>query len=306
MPNELAGKLLERNRVGALLRVFASSPEVVEHQVESAITALRRLLVLRTNGKPTFARIDFLVSNDQRYADSDCDLTTTRLRALVDAEFSNFPVNVLNIKYGDIFCMLLNYGIVNQLEDRIPYSCIISHHASAYITQENIDALLGAMQQKARVAGLAFGEIKELVERGRVANTFSIWHNKSLMTIGGFDMRSAKPMKESTHPTITSKNAISPAYKKEEATYHVAGCEEIIPLVHLTRNFGPCIKIITATETNLTWGAHPLKDPEGYERHLAKIITKDARQQHMAGLVGADIAYLTEGMITSGESFPTV
>lgn len=299
MSYELAGKLLERNRVGALLRVFASTPDVVDHQVESAAIALRKLLALENNGKPTFARIDFLVSNDQRYEDSDCDLTTTKLRALVDTEFPNAPVNVLNIKYGDIFCMLLNYGIVNQLEDRIPYSCIISHHAHAYITEENINALLGAMQQKARVAGLAFGEIKELVEKGRVANTFSVWHNKSLMTVGGFDMRSAKPMRSSSHPTITRKNEISQEHPTKEATYHIAGCEEIIPLVHLTKNFGQCIKVVTATETNLAWGAHATKDPEGYERHLAKLITKSARQEHMAGLAGVDISYIEEGIITS-------
>ncbi len=292
MPSEFAGKLLERNRVGALLRVFASTPDVVEHQVESAITALRRLLILRTNGKPTFSRIDFLVSNDHRYADSDCALTTSRLRAIVDAEFSDSPVHVLDIKYGDIFCMLLNYGIVNQLEDRIPYSCIISHSASAYITQENIDALLGAMQQKARVAGLALYGITELVEKGRIANTFSIWHNKSLMTVGGFDLRSSKPLKNDLHSVVSRTNNLN-----KVSTYHVAGCEEIIPLIRLTKNFGACIKVISPNEKNVLWGTNATNDPTGYLNHLAKLATKDVRQQHMARLEGVDVSFLKEGIL---------
>src|SRR3989339_1809733 len=72
-------KLLERNRVGALLRVFAHTPQAVEPQVESAIRALRRLLSLRTGNRPSLARIDFLVSSDPDFADADCGLTAGRI-----------------------------------------------------------------------------------------------------------------------------------------------------------------------------------------------------------------------------------
>lgn len=80
-------KLLERNRVGALLRVFAFTPEAVEHQVASAMSAARRLLSLRTGNRPTLARVDFLVSSDPDFEDTDCGLTAGRLREEVHKHF---------------------------------------------------------------------------------------------------------------------------------------------------------------------------------------------------------------------------
>lgn len=53
MSAELAGKLLERNRVGVLMRVFSFTKDAVPFQVSSAMNAVSRLLALRTNGKPT-------------------------------------------------------------------------------------------------------------------------------------------------------------------------------------------------------------------------------------------------------------
>lgn len=299
MSQELASKLLERNRVGALLRIFAPTPDVVEYQIELAITSLKKLLALNTGGRPTFSRIDFLVSNDHRFADSDCDLTTTRLREVMDTQFSDAPVNVLNIRNGDIYCVLLNYGIANQLEDRIPYSCIISNHASLYITQEHIDALLAAMYQKARVAGLAFGKHEKLVQTGRVMNTFSMWHNKSLITVGGFDLRAMKPLKSDMHKvqTFAGHSTHLEEHIGEGEVYHAAGCEEIIPLIRMTRIFGQCIKIVSASDSTLAWGSDKEKDPQGYQRHYAKLATKDARQRYMAGLEGESIDFLKMGLM---------
>ncbi len=300
MSQELASKLLERNRVGALLRIFAPTPDVVEHQIELATTSLKKLLALKTGDKPTFSRIDFLVSNDHRFSDSDCDLTTTRLREVMDTQFPDAPVNVLNIRYGDIYCMLLNYGIVNQLEDRVPYTCIISNHASLYITQEHIDALLAAMYQKARVAGLAFGKHEKLVQTGRVMNTFSMWHNKSLITVGGFDLRAMKPLKSDMHKAQTvvgHSTHLEEHFGEGKAEYHVAGCEEIIPLIRMTRIFGQCIKIVSASDSTLSWGSDREKDPVGYQRHHAKLATKDARQRYMAGLEGESIDFLKTGLM---------
>ena len=164
MQLELATKLLERNRVGALLRIFSHSPEVAEAQIKSALEAARKLYEMELNGKKVFSRIDFLVSNDNRFEDSDYAEVASMLREAIDSNFpEGNPIRVLDIKNGDIYCMLLNYGVVNQLEDRVPYSMIISHTAHNYITIDNVAALLAAMQNKARVAGLAIREIGDLV-----------------------------------------------------------------------------------------------------------------------------------------------
>ncbi len=292
-----AKKLLERNRVGALLRIFAASPDVLEYQIQSGINAARKLLDIQIDGKRVFSRIDFLVSNDQRYEDSDCADTTVNLRKRVDELFSNDPVQVLDIKQGDVFCMLLNYGIVNQLEDRIPYTFIISHTAHAYITEHNIGSMLAAMQQKSRASGLALHNLSELVMKGRIVNTFAVWHNKSLMTVGGFDLRSAKPLVSTVCDTVTgicTYNAGTSTQK--EMTYHMAGCEEMIPLIRMTKNFGKCVTPIKP-ELTPEWGPTELDDPEGFKRSQAKLATKSLRQEHFANLEGVSADFLYEGIL---------
>lgn len=181
---QLAAKLLERNRVGVLLRIFAKTEADVEPQIDSALTALRKLQSLQTGERRTFARIDFLVSSDPNFDDTDCGLTADRLREAVREEFSDTSINVYEIKNGDIYAMLLNFGVANHLEDRIPYSLIISHWAHQHITETNVHALFAAIQNKARVAGLVIPEAAETIRQGRIANTFAMWHNKSLVTVG--------------------------------------------------------------------------------------------------------------------------
>lgn len=297
MSHALASKLLERNRVGALLRIFAATPDVVEVQVASALIAAEKLLNIQINGKKVFSRVDFLVSNDQRYEDSDCMETTIRLREEVDKKFGDSPVSVLDIKQGDIYCMLLNYGIINQVEDRIPYSCIISHTSHAYITEYNIAALLGAMQEKARFAGLALKGLEEGVMSGLVVNTFSMWHNKSLMTVGGFDLRSAKPLKETICDTVTGVCAAGAGiFAGKDIKYHIAGCEEILPSIRMIRNFGPCIKPIIPKESPI-WGPDFNKDPDGFKRAQAKLATKTLRQEYFASLEGETLDFIQKGII---------
>jgi hypothetical protein len=220
----------------------------------------------------------------------------------VQSEFSNAPVNVFEIKKGDIYCMLLNYGVVNQLEDRIPYSLILSHQVASYATQETINALLSAMQNKARVAGVALSELAELISEGRIANTFAMWHNKSLMTVGGFDLRAAKPMRqEILHKKKVVGHSATKALRHGDGKveYHVAGCEEIIPLLRIVRYFGRSIEVIIPVGEEAEWKETSEElDPHGYHRHLAKLATKDARQRYMAALEEMDIAYLKKGLMS--------
>ena len=304
MSENFAAKLLERNRVGVLLRIFANTPEAVPYVVASGLAALRRLLALRTGGHPTFSRIDFLVSSDPLFDDTDCGLTAERLRTVISEQFSDAPVHVLEIKRGDIYCMLLNYGVVNQLEDRIPYSLILSHNVASYATQETIDALLAAMYHKARVAGVTIKEISPLIERGLIANTFAIWHNKSLMTVGGFDLLAAKPLRDESakHKIVTGWSAArAERYGDGAVSFYVAGCEEIIPLVRFTKFFGPSIAIVEPQGEQLEWKEFPEEiDPKAYHRHHAKIATKESRQQVLASTEGVTPDYIKKGIMNFG------
>lgn len=289
---ELAGKLLDRNRVGALLRVLTPFPEMLDYQVTSALDAAAKLNDLKIDGKKVFARIDLLVSNDQRYGGSDTMSTADHLRAAIIERFTEkTPIHILNIQQGDLFCMLLNYGIVNQLEDRIPYSFIIRHAAQTYITEKNTAALLAAMHNKARVAGLAVRELHDSVMHGRIVNTFSVWHNKSLMTVGGFDVRAAMPLRGSEHPIITTSD--------EHGNMHshpLAGSEEIIPLIRMVRNFGPCIAPIEP-EKLADWKPDANEHPKERERLERLVASKKLRQEHFAKLEGTSLHFLTEGIL---------
>ena len=301
MSAELAGKLLERNRVGVLMRVFAFSQDSVAHQVSSAMGAVSRLLALRTNGRPTISRVDLLVASDPDYEDTDCGQTAARLREVVAEEFPDRGVYVSEIKKGDIYCMLLNYGLAMQIEDRIPYSIILSHRVSCYITQENIDGLLTAMYEKARVAGIMLPETKEFIRRGRVQDTFSIWHNKSLVTVGAFDLRAAKPGLVHAHlkEKVTGWSEERAKRHGDGAVeYNAAGCEEIIPQIRLVRFFGPCIRVVQPSETTADTCEIPLDvDPKGYHRHLAKLATKEERQRRFAATEGVDLEFIEKGLM---------
>ncbi|MFT5832219.1 MAG: hypothetical protein ACI9SY_000602 [Candidatus Paceibacteria bacterium] len=286
--SQLAEKLLERNRVGVLLRVFAKTEADVEPQIESALTALRKLQALQTGARKTFARIDFLVSSDPNFDDTDCGLTAEKLRESVRSEFSDIDISVYEIKKGDIYAMLLNFGVANHLEDRIPYSLIVSHWAHEHITEANVHALFAAVQNKARVAGLVIPEAADTIRKGRIANTFAIWHNKSLVTVGGFDLRAGKPMQSE----VTDDHIVTVG----EATYNAAGVEEIIPLLRFTKYFGPSIKVVEASESTHTEQIEKF-EAGWHTRHHAKFATKDVRQNYMAKVAGFDLDQISEGLL---------
>lgn len=300
MRNEYAGKVLARNRVGALIRVFADSPETVSYQVESALKALEQLLTIKVENRLVFSRIDFLVSDDNRFDDSDCGLTAEYLRSQIRLRYAGAPVSVLDVKNGDIYCLLLNYGIVNQLEDRVSYSLILSHEISEYVTREHIEALVAAMYCKARVAGLAISEIGGLVEKGRVANTCALWHNKSLMTVGGFDLRAARPERAHLHlhKKVTGESQEkAEKYGDPEVEYTLAGCEEIIPLVRFLKFFGPSVAIVKPHQQYAWHVGDDGGDTHAHMRHLAKLATKEIRQSHMASLENVSVDILEKGII---------
>jgi hypothetical protein len=276
-----AKKLLSRNRIGALLRIFAHDESSIEYQMESGLTALSKLAHLELDGKPIFSRIDFLVSGDQDYVDSGVPTFADILRKKIEELYPLSSINVLEIKKGDIYTVLLNYGIANQLEDRVTYSAIISHNAHEYITTENISAMLSLLYKKNRAVGLAVGQVKETVEKGHISNTFSIWHNKSLISVGGMNLFAMQVKK---HQLDTAHYIVKNQYK-----YPRSGCEHIIPLVYMSRIFGKCLGVVIPP-SGQSWSiVDKERDDKAHARHLHITETFKERELYMASLIGGEI-----------------
>src|SRR6185436_17324721 len=112
--------LLHHKRVGLVLRVFSPKPELVDQSVRQVATTIDRATRLVIEGKSVFSRIDVLVSADGRYGDTDCGDTPRALNQAIDGAYRNTYVS--EVKCGDIFCGMLNYGVAHQMRDRIDYT----------------------------------------------------------------------------------------------------------------------------------------------------------------------------------------
>jgi len=283
-----AEQLLEHNRVGVLMRVFATSESDAENQIHSAMVALEQLLHIQTGARKTFARVDFLVASDHNFMDSDYGGTADTLRERIRSYVPEAPVHVFEIKRGDINTMLLNYGIANQTEHRISYSLILSHWIHEHITTANVHRLLAALQSKSRVAGVAIPEVAETVRQGRIANTFAMWHNKSLATVGGFDLRAAVPTDQEQRNNRIRTRA-------DGSTFIMAGVEEIIPLLRFAHFFGPCITVVEPEHSTQSPTEH--YDAHWQQRHHRKLATKNARQEYMAHMTPYDLSSLEKNLL---------
>ncbi len=297
---QVAQKLLSRHRVGLLMRVFALSAHDADRQVESVSRALEYALALTSDRGPIFSRIDLLVSSDDRYAESDKGGLAVRLKDLARRRFLDAPIVVSEVKRGDVYAMLLNYGIASQMEDRVSYSFIVSHRLSQYITQENIIRMLYVMHERARVCGLVIPETDTMIESGRVQNSFACWHNKSLVSVGGFDLVAASPRVSPVQPVHVSKHDEGNIKHVTTGTssYPIAGTEEIIPLIRLIDTFGPCIAVVphpTSHRNNL--GTTVMSGKE-LQRHNDKMATKEYRQQTFAATLGVKLEYIQQGLMT--------
>lgn len=281
--------LLHTKRMGLILRLFSPKPELIEQNVRSTLDVIDTALVLFLSGRHVFSRIDVLISADDRYGDSDCGGTAEALRAELDLNPRN-NVFVSEVKHGDIFCGLLNYGVAHQVRDRIDYSMVLSVGVAGYLTRENLSPMLDALEKGARVTGLALSELAPSILDGRIANTFAIWDSVALMTVGAFDLRAAKPLRDDRLAQYV--RGWSP--EKGEVFYNSAGVEEIIPLVRLVKTFGPCIAPILP-ESGARWVVSD--DPDVQKRERSKLGTKFERQMMWAVSEGVDLSFLKGGVM---------
>ncbi len=290
--------LLHSKNVGALVRCFARESDLVDNAVRLALVSVERMLSVTVEGRAFVSRVEILVPMDTDYAEKDCGETAPKLREAIKAKgWKN--VFVSEVRHGDIFVGILNYGNARLLRAGCDYSIILSKEAEAYFTAEAASDLVAAAEAGALAMGLALTELTESIMQGRIANTFAMWNLMSLIQVGGFDLRSAKPKKDA--PIKPRAEAWDSA--KNFYTYDNAGVEEIVPLVRLIRTFGPCVApILPRGEGVRVWQApDPKQDPEGYIRHVNKLGTKFVRQSYFAQAEGTDpeLSFMKGGVMAA-------
>ncbi len=288
--------LLHSKKIGAIVRCFAREPQLVDNAVTLALASVERMLSVTVGDRAFISRVEILVPMDPDYVEKDCGETAAQLReAIATAGWKN--VYVSEVRHGDIFVGLLNYGTAKLLRAGCDYGVILSKEAEAYFTPEAAEDLVQAAEAGALATGLAITELTKSIMEGRIANTFAMWHLMSLMQVGGFDLRSAKPKKEAP---IKSR---AEAWDKGKLfyVYDNAGVEEITPLIRLIRTFGPCIAPILprGVGTKIWQAPDPKLDPEGYVRHVNKMGTKFIRQSYFAQAEHTDpeLSFLKGGVM---------
>ncbi len=290
--------LLHSKNVGALVRCFAREPGLVDNAVTLALASVERMLSVEVGGRFFVSRVEILVPMDDAYAEKDCGETAPKLREAIRAKGWK-GVFVSEVKHGDIFVGILNYGTAKLLRAGCDYGIILSKEAEAYFTAEAAEDLVTAAEAGALAMGLAITELTESIMQGRIANTFAMWNLMALIQVGGFDLRSAKPKKDAA---IKSR-AEAWDEAKNFYVYDNAGVEEIVPLIRLVRTFGPCVAPILPRGNGVkVWQApDPKTDPEGYIRHVNKLGTKFVRQSYFAQAESTDpeLSFMKGGVMAS-------
>ncbi len=281
---------LQKNRIGLLIRTFATRESDVERRVELMQSVFERIENLDTNFS-IFGRVDILIYADKRYPDSDCGMT---YKAMVDAFSDRNGVVIEEVPFGDIFCGLGNYGFAKQLQGGMSHTMTMSPEVHSYLHLDNLNPMIEALIAGARAVGLALNELAQSVLEGRLSGTFMMWDLISLMTVGGLDLRAARPRNDRDAHYMRGWHE-----EKGEVYYPLAGVEEMIPLAYLVDYFGPCLAALLPRGTNDQRYQVPdkLTQPELWERHVRKMGTKFERQSAHLMSVGYDTSWLKGGLM---------
>jgi len=295
-------KFLSEKPVGLILRVFAHEEDQIPARLEMVERAVQASQNAMVDGVPLIRRIDVLVWSDQRYTEADCGQTASALREACNKYRSKCPsVQVSEVRHADLYCSLLNYGVVHQLRRKMDYSIVASAEAFSYMTTETLGAMVDAACQGALAIGVAINELTDSILEGRIANTLAMWHNESLMSIGGFDLAAAKPPSDAKeyHFLVGYSPEMPGSENPGNVQYHITGVEEVIPLARMVENFGPCIAPIVprgaGVQRYIT--PDPKTEPKLWQRHWAKMGTKLLRQEYLLGLIKKHVSYLEGGVM---------
>jgi hypothetical protein len=290
--------LLDNQKIGALLRVFAKQPEFVEGAVQQVLELAEKFLTVSINGKPVVSRIEILIPRDESYTDVDCGETAEAIRiAIKDLYWAKGRIFISEVKHGDIFCGILNYGMAKLLQRGCTYGIIASKEAKSYFNQETASDMVAAAEAGALAIGVAITELTESILQGRITNTMAMWKIIPLIQVGGFDLRSAKPKKDNV--IIHRVQAWDATKDVPMWAYDLQGVEEIIPLARLTNIFGPCIAPLYPRGEGVQHYIvpDPAIDKEGYLRHCNKMGTKRERQTYFALSEGVDLTFIAGGIM---------
>jgi hypothetical protein len=279
-------KIIEREPVGIIFRTFATEESQIKERVILVNQAIEKSLQLSFEEKPIFKFVDILVPSNPLFPSVDCGLMAER----ISSEWKHERRVRVHKTMGDIFCGTLNFGIGIQSESGIRYSLIASPDAHSYITKENVMGVLQQADSGAKIVGLAIHELRESIFQGKVANTFCLWHNRSLITVGGFNLLSAEPENEKRSHYLegTDENG-KPQY------YKINGVEEVIPAALMVKTFKKCIAIVEPHGENQKYEV--VSDPEIQKRHVAKISTKNIRQMELLSMIGLHQSILENGIV---------
>src|SRR3989338_7533926 len=290
---------LSQNKIGLVLRAFATKREQIPDRAAIVGEMLTRALGTVVNEKFLIGRVDVMVwADNKNYPGKvDCGGLAEELQQLRPKDCEYF---VHEVHHGDLFCALSNYAVAIQSAAGCSYSLMISSEAAAYWTPSTMEAIVDAACAGAKAVGVAINELTQSVLEGRLANTFCLWRNRDLLTVGGFDLRAANP--------IDDRRALylhGWSQEKGEVFYPLQGVEEVIPLARLTELFGHCIAPILPSGSGVQQYRvpDPHAEPELWSRHVSKMGTKLERQTALLASIGKDISFLRGGVMPQYRNF---
>ena len=275
---------LGNNKFGLIVRTFSDS-EGVQKRVGLVKDLVEKALKIKAEGGNVFSRIDILVWADPGFKESDCGQTAEALKKVVLSK----NVFIHNVEQGDLFCSLLNQGVSIQTKKGIDYSTIISPEAIDYFNSETVGEMIKAVRKGSLATGVAINELTDSVIEGRLANTFAMWKNEALQTVGGFDFLAAKPRDDKSAFCLKSWSE-----DNGFTSYSLAGVEEVIPLARMIELYGPCIAPVCPCGK----GVKKYKVSEGQQkRQETKMISKTERQEALLDKTGFKLSFLKGGVM---------
>jgi hypothetical protein len=294
--------LLSRAKIGLLLRVYATEEQFIPDRVSMVMDFVNRVAGITVEGMRVISQVNVVVWNNPAYGNrSDCGKTFAILNDAVQDFAGTAPrVHIDQVKAGDLYCSVLNYGIMAQARSGCDYTIVASGEAASYFTPETMKNVVQAAADGARAVGVVINELTPSVMRGRLANTFAMWHNLSLAQVGLFDKRAQMPL----DPEY-GRWSFGWEKGKGEVKYPNAGVEEIIPLCRMFQEFGQCTApVLPAGEGVLQYQMpDPAFNPVEWERQQAKWMTKAMRQSSLAENAGFNISAVEGAVMDKYRTF---
>ncbi len=254
-------------KIGLIIRAWSKKEDSIPDKVKVV-----KDIVDRANKMNLFARIDIIIPTDQSYVDSD---SGKMAKALSSEDLLNVTLHEIR---EDAFCGVRNYGMQLHYTNGISRTMFVSTEAGEYLTRDNTDQMIHAMQSGAKVCGIVFEELKNSILEGRIINSFSMWDTNALFEVGGFDLE-----------------ARAPKYGEERP---FAGVEEIKPLIRIVERFGRCIAPIRDMSGAKWTPPDKNKDPDGYAKFESRINSKNIRQRHYIENLGKDTDFLKDAVMS--------